>query len=112
MSKVPLGDPVGLPKMKEAPKNGPVSTGTNYSSISSINSSSSVSRGRTGNEGVRWKPSVFDFKSERGGSVCPTCRGVGRIPKGELSPVDSGWLLNVWLCIIRSGRGTCCSHSV
>ena len=30
----------------------------------------------------RWKPSVFDFKTGRSGSTCPTCKGSGRIPKG------------------------------
>ena len=70
----PLGDPVGVPK-KETGNSGVVSSGNGYSSI---NSSGSVSM--AGN--ARWRPSVFDFKSERGGSVCPTCKGVGRIPKG------------------------------
>ena len=32
-----------------------------------------------------WKPSVFDFKAKGRGSTCPTCRGLGRIPKGEVA---------------------------
>lgn len=35
--------------------------------------------------GLRWKPSVFDFKSGRSGSTCPTCKGAGLIPRGKIT---------------------------
>ena len=66
---------------------------TSYGSMSSLgglsnHGSSSWSEERRGNKAGaaslnRWRPSVFDFKAERNGSTCPTCKGAGRIPKGE-----------------------------
>ena len=41
----------------------------------------------------KWRPSVFDFKAEGRGSTCPTCKGTGRIPKGEHSKEKSANLL-------------------
>lgn len=72
MSEHGLGDPL---LQHEARINGPslVTVGNGYGSRSS-----SLSR----NGGPRWKPSVFDFKTDRSGSTCPTCQGAGRVPKG------------------------------
>ena len=60
-----------------------------YGSMSSLSGLSSHSSSwsddrRSSSKGgpARWRPSVFDFKAERSGSVCPTCKGAGRIPKG------------------------------
>ena len=76
--RVSLGDPVATPKT-EAGKGAVLSSGSSYNSIPP------VTRAGGNVQNVRWRPSVFDFKSERGGgSICPTCKGVGRIPKGEL----------------------------
>lgn len=73
--RLPLGDPVSIQRE--------VKTGNTFTS-----SSSSITRaGATGigRGEVGWKPSVFDFKSTRSGSTCPTCKGSGRIPKGMLA---------------------------
>lgn len=79
--RVSLGDPVATPKT-EAGKGAVLSSGSSYNSIPPV--TRGVASGNVQN--VRWRPSVFDFKSERGGgSICPTCKGVGRIPKGELN---------------------------
>ena len=70
----------------------------------------SISRGASGSGGGnvqgqsgKCRPSVFDFKSERVGSICPTCKGVGRIPKGDLTKVYCS-LPGQTLCTSR-GKG-------
>lgn len=76
MSEVGLGDPLSTHIQHDARK-GPAA-GSGYGSrTSSASLSLPIS-------GQRWRPSVFDFKAYRSGSTCPTCKGAGRIPKGEL----------------------------
>ena len=56
-------------------------------------SSTSVAGGYSHADGMRWKPSIFDYKSGSG-KTCPTCQGTGRIPKGISS-------LNCWVMDIH-----------
>lgn len=70
----PLGDPVQHVQHETT-----LGTG----SYSRTSSSSLTRHGGGRGEGLRWKPSVFDFKADRSGSTCPTCKGAGRIPKGN-----------------------------
>lgn len=74
-NKVALGDPL-LDSI-----NGTTSPHASITPASHVRSGSN-GRGRGTSEGVGWRPSVFDFKSARSGSTCPTCKGSGRIPKG------------------------------
>lgn len=75
MSEVGLGDPLSAHIQQDPRKGAAVGNG-----FGSRSSSSSLSLPGSGH---RWKPSVFDFKAYRSGSTCPTCKGAGRIPKGE-----------------------------
>lgn len=73
MSELGLGDPLTTHIQHDAR----TAVGSGYGPRSS---SSSLS---LPNGGQRWRPSVFDFKAYRSGSTCPTCKGAGRIPKGQ-----------------------------
>ena len=85
-SKVPLGDPLSI--QHEAGMNGPSGTYSSITSSSARTTGAANGRGAGNGRGsVNWKPSVFDFKSARSGSTCPTCKGSGRIPKGKYSQV-------------------------
>ena len=85
-SEVGLSDPLTVNIHREGRIGPPIhptaaTTGNGYGS----RNTTSLSRHGGRDVGPRWKPSVFDFKTVRSGSTCPTCKGSGRIPKGEFS---------------------------
>ena len=83
-SEVGLSDPLTVNvHLKREDRIGPP-TATSSNGYGSRNMTS-LSRHGGKDVGPRWKPSVFDFKAMRSGSTCPTCKGSGRILKGEFS---------------------------
>lgn len=99
MSDVSLGDPLSV-HIQHEPRKGPplASVGNGFGSRTSLPRHSGIDAGQ------RWKPSVFDFKTYRSGSTCPTCKGAGRIPKGGLGIVSQNLVTILFMNINRSRR--------
>ncbi len=79
------------PSVQHQPDKKAFSSYGSMSSLSGLSHSSSgwaEERRNSKNVPNRWRPSVFDFKAERSASVCPTCKGAGKIPKGQLKDTE------------------------
>ena len=87
-SKQPSALPVHGHVQQQGASAGRLGTFTGSSQDIYRKQGSAVSSG-VGKPVARWRPTAFDFKSGSS-TICPTCQGTGRIPKGTCVKRGSG----------------------